>query len=166
MLIERIADGATEPPVMDSDMVSPFEQRPCMQTLLLLASVTLCWKVGGDRRRGAGHRAAAHVSGAAALLGMGDNLFRAMNPLAWFRVIRGMGPMYVFLLAALAVIAGINVLVAKLSLWTLFSVAIFLLCEVVFFGFIGAAIWLRRQQLGFEPSHSPERTALAPRMCG
>jgi pentatricopeptide repeat protein len=160
VLIERIADGATEPPVMDSDMVSPFEQRPFMQTLLLLASVTLCWKVGGDRGVAVGIVLLLTLPAQVALLGMGDNIFRAMNPFAWFRVIRGMGPMYVFLLVALAVITGINVLVVKLSMWTFFAVAVFLLGEVVFFGFVGACIWLRRQQLGFEPSRSPERTAM------
>ncbi len=36
VLIERLADGATEPPVMDPDMLSPFEQSVFMQMLLLL----------------------------------------------------------------------------------------------------------------------------------
>jgi pentatricopeptide repeat protein len=33
------------------------------------------------------------------------------------------------------------------------------LCQISFFGLIGGAIYLRRQQLGFEPSRSPERAA-------
>jgi hypothetical protein len=90
---------------------------------------------------------------------MGDNIFQAMNPLAWLRVIRGFGPLYLALLAVLTVIVGINALLVKLPLWTLVEVAIFLLCEVGFFGLIGSCIWLRRRQLGFEPSRSPERVA-------
>ncbi len=35
--------------------------------------------------------------------------------------------------------------------------AIALWCEVAFFSFIGASIYLRRKQLGYEPSKSPER---------
>jgi hypothetical protein len=159
VLIERIADGATEPPVMDSEMVSPFEQRPFLQTLILIGGATLCWNVGGELGVTLAIILLLAFPAQVALLGMGDNLFQAMNPLSWHRVIRGMGPMYLFLLAALCLIAGINLLVARLSLWTYLEVALFLLGEVVFFGFIGASIWLRRRQLGFEPIRSPERTA-------
>ena len=31
VLVEHLADGATEPPVMSTDMLSPFEIRPWMQ---------------------------------------------------------------------------------------------------------------------------------------
>ena len=37
--------------------------------------------------------------------------------------------------------------------------AICLWCEVAFFSLVGASIYLRRKQLGFEPSQSPERAA-------
>jgi pentatricopeptide repeat protein len=39
------------------------------------------------------------------------------------------------------------------------TVGVALLCELAFFGFIGASIWTRRRQLGFEPLRSPERAA-------
>lgn len=159
VLIEHIADGATEPPVMDIDMLSPFESRPWMQGALLTAGGMLCYKLGG----GAGFVLALilliALPASAALLGMGDNVFRAMNPLAWVRVIRGFGPWYLALLGALLLWAAVSWLMLAWRPPILIAVTAILTCEVAFFGLIGACIWLRRRQLGFEPSRSPERTA-------
>ena len=157
-MIEAIADGAREPPVMDTEMLSPFETRPVSQLALALAGGTLCWKIGG----GAGFAAAVVLLLAfpaqVALLAMGDNIFQAANPLKWWRVVRGLGPWYALILGVLVLCAGIAILLSKVSLWTVVEVAIALTCEVAFFGLIGSCIWIRRRQLGFEPSRSPERT--------
>jgi hypothetical protein len=144
---------------MDVDMLSPFESRPWMQVGLVVAGATLCHHVGGTAGILLGIVLVALFPASAALLGMGENVFRAANPVALFRVIRGLGPMYLLLLAAMAAIAGIVWLLGRLPLWRVFDIAIVLLCEIAFFGLIGACIWLRRRQLGFEPSRSPERVA-------
>jgi hypothetical protein len=159
VLIEQIADGATEPPVMDSDMLSPFETRPLTQSIVLIAGGTLCWKVGGDAAVVIAVLLLLAFPAQVALVAMGDNAFRALNPLAWVRVVRGLGPFYLLLLVSLAVFAGVDWLAGRLFEATTIRVAAFLLSEVGFFGLIGGCIWLRRRQLGFEPSRSPERTA-------
>ncbi len=159
VLVEQLADGATEPPVLDLDMLSPFEKRPWTLAALLVVCATLCWKVDGNAGIALAVLFVLLIPAQTAQIAMGDNIFQAMNPLAWFRVIRGLGVLYPALLAALAVIVGVTALLVELPLWTLFEVGIFLLCEVGFFGLIGSCIWLRRRQLGFEPSRSPERAA-------
>jgi hypothetical protein len=159
VLIEQIADGATEPPVMDADMLSPFESRPWQQALLIVGAVVLCFKLHGEARLAAAIAMLAVFPASVALLGMGDNLFQAMNPLKWIRVIRGLGLLYVMLLGVLGLCAAIGWLVLSNGMPPIVIIASFLLCEVGFFGLIGSSIWLRRQQLGFEPSRSPERTA-------
>jgi hypothetical protein len=160
VLIEHVADGAREPPVMDTDMLSPFEIRPWLQAMLLGAGAMLCYKVGGDEGRWLAVAMLALFPASAALLAMGENVFQAMNPLAWWRVIRGFGPYYLGLLCVLAAIGGIY--------WLMFErwhpplivlVGVTLFCQVGFFGLIGSGIWIRRRQLGFEPSRSPERAA-------
>ncbi|HUQ08866.1 MAG TPA: hypothetical protein VM146_01030 [Steroidobacteraceae bacterium] len=158
VLIEQIADGATEPPVMDADMLSPFETRPLTQTIVLIAGATLCWKVGGQSAAVIASLFLLAFPAQVALVAMGDNAFRALNPLSWLRVIRGLGPFYAMLLAALVLFAGINWAAGKVFDSNIIRVAIFLMSEVGFFGLIGSSIWLRRRQLGFEPSRSPERT--------
>jgi hypothetical protein len=159
VLLEHVADGATEPPVMDADMLSPFESRPVLQAALLVAGGTLCYKLGGAAGFTLGVLFLLAFPATAALLGMGSNVFQAVNPVAWFRVVRGLGPLYAALLALLVVIAGVLWLMMRWQPPMFFRVAIFLTCEVAFFGLIGSAIWLRRRELGYEPSRSPERSA-------
>lgn len=159
VLIEHVADGATEPPVMDADMLSPFESRPWMQGALLIGGGTLCYKLGGEAGTLLALILLLALPASAALLGMGENVFRAMNPLAWLRVIRGLGPWYWLLLGMLLLWAAVTRLMLSWSPPLIVSVASILMCEVAFFGSIGACIWLRRRQLGFEPSRSPERAA-------
>jgi hypothetical protein len=159
VMIEQIADGATEPPVMDADMLSPFETRPLATSVVLFVGGMLAWKVGGNAGIALSVLLLLVFPAQAALIAMGDNVFNAMNPLAWFRVIRGLGPLYALLLIALAAVVGVNLLASAFVSSTFIRVAVFLLAEVGFFGFIGSSIWLRRKQLGFEPSRSPERAA-------
>jgi hypothetical protein len=47
VLIEHIADGAAEPPVMSTDMLSPFEMRPWLQLGLICLWAWICYLVGG-----------------------------------------------------------------------------------------------------------------------
>ena len=47
VVVESLADGATEPPVMSTDMLSPFETRPWVQLGLIVAATALCTAIGG-----------------------------------------------------------------------------------------------------------------------
>ncbi len=47
VLIEHIADGRFEPPVMSTDMLSPFEARPWAQLIIVVGGVTACIALGG-----------------------------------------------------------------------------------------------------------------------
>jgi hypothetical protein len=159
VLIEHLADGATEPPVMDTDMLSPFETRPWLQVALYFLGGLVCVQIGGNAGAALAVVLLALLPATAALLGMGDNVYQVLDPLKWFRVIRGLGPLYLLLMVALGVVFGAGWLLREVPLWTVVQVAIVLLCEVGFFGLIGSCIWLRREALGFEPSRSPERAA-------
>ena len=48
---------------------------------------------------------------------------------------------------------------ARLPLWSLIKNAVELWCVVAFYSLVGASIFVRRRQLGYEPGKSPERTA-------
>ncbi len=159
VIVEHIADGATEPPVMDADMLSPFETRPWVQLALIVAGGVMCTYLGGAGGDLLAIALLAALPATMALLGMGENPFQAVNPVAWYRVIRGLGPFYVALLAVLAAFAGLNELLERTSVWMIVKVAIGLFSEIAFFSLIGSSIWLRRRELGFVPSRSPERAA-------
>jgi hypothetical protein len=159
VLIEHIADGATEPPVMDTDMLSPLEIRPWVQAALLFGGAWLCYQIGGKPGMVLGVAMLALFPATVAILGFGERSWQALNPVIWFRVIRGLGPFYPLLLVAVVVCAGIGKLLVSYDLWVVLESAIILWCEVAFFSLVGASIYLRRDQLGYEPRTSPERAA-------
>ncbi len=159
VLVEHLADGATEPPVMDTDMLSPLEIRPWVQATLLLAGGWLCHRVGGTGGIVLAGVMLTLLPATVAILGIGESAWKAINPVTWFQVVRGLGPYYVLLLIALLACAGVFMLLARVNLWALLETAILLWCAVAFFSLVGASLFLRRKHLGFEPSRSPERAA-------
>jgi hypothetical protein len=159
VLVERLANGATEPPVMDTDMLSPLEIRPWVQAILLFGGGWLCYRVGGTVGIVLAVAMLALLPATVAILGFGESPWKAVNPVAWFQVVRGLGPYYLLLLIALLACAGVFMLLARVNLWALLENAILLWCAVAFFSLVGACLFLRRQHLGFEPSRSPERAA-------
>jgi hypothetical protein len=159
VLIEHLADGATEPPVMDTDMLSPNEVRPWIQAALLSIGGWTCYWIGGAAGIMLAIVLLALFPATVAILGFGEAPWQTLNPVTLFRVIRGLGPYYLVLLLALLAGAAIAWMLARLRLWGVIENAVMLWCEVAFFSLVGAFIYLRRKQLGYEPSKSPERAA-------
>jgi len=159
VLIEQIANGQPEPPVLSTEMLSPLEIRPWVQTAIIAAAVWLCWWIGGRAGITLGLVFVALLPASIATLGVGERPWNAVNPVTLFRVIRGLGPYYLALLAAMILYAAISWFAAAVSPLAILTRAIDLILEISFFSLIGGAIFFRRQQLGFEPRSSPERTA-------
>ena len=159
VLVEHLAEGATEPPVMDTDMLSIGETRPWIQATLVVVGGWSCYLIGGATGVTLGIVMVALFPATVAILGFGEAPWQAINPVTLWRVIRGLGPYYLLMLLGLAVGAGIVWVLTRIHLWGLVENAIALWCEVAFFSFVGASIYLRREQLGYEPSKSPERSA-------
>jgi pentatricopeptide repeat protein len=159
VLIEHIADGAHEPPVMSTDMLSPFEIRPWVQVAFIIAGALLCVKIGGTAGFVLGCVLLALLPASIAVLGVGEPFYQAINPLMLFRLVRGLGPYYLVILISIPVYIGILQLLRTLGVWNLLFHAAGLVCEISFFALIGGCLYLRRHQLGIEPSRSPERTA-------
>lgn len=159
VLIEHLANGRPDVPVLATDMLSPFEIRPMVQAAIILAAGTLCWIVGGRAGFVLGIVFAALLPASVATLGVGERPWEAVNPLTLFRVIRGLGPYYAALLGVSVLYVLISVGVARISPFAVVARATDLLLEISWFGLIGGAIWFRRRQLGFEPERSPERAA-------
>ena len=159
VLIEHIADGAQEPPVMSTDMLSPFEIRPWVQVAIIVAGAMLCVKIGGNAGVVLACILLALLPASIAVLGVGEPFYQAVNPVMLLRLVRGLGPYYLIILVSIPVYIGILEVLQMLGAWNLLWHAAGLACEISFFGLIGGCLYIRRQQLGFEPSRSPERTA-------
>jgi len=159
VLIEHIADGALEPPVMSTDMLSPFEIRPWIQLAIVIAGAVACNAIGGNAGFALAALLLALLPASIAVLGVGEPFYQAVNPLMLYRLIRGLGPYYLLILVSIPIYLGIIALLDRWGAWSLVRHAAVLLCEISFFSLIGGCIYLRRHQLGMEPSRSPERTA-------
>lgn len=159
VLVERLANGETEPPVLSVETLSPLEIRPWVQVGLVAAGFALCWWIGGRAGASLGVLLALLLPASVATLGVGERPWEAVNPLTLFRVIRGLGPYYLGLLAAMLLYAGLWWLVAASVPFAVLARAANVLLQISFFSLIGGAIFLRRRQLGFEPERSPERIA-------
>ncbi len=159
VLVENFADGATEPPVMSTEMLSPTEIRPWVQLALVSFGYTAYTLLSGNAQIILAVTLLALLPATVAVLGVGEPFFQALNPLMLFRLIRGLGPYYLLILGSILVYAVLLWLVARLHPWNLIWNAAILACEISFFSLIGGCLYLRREQLGIEPSRSPERTA-------
>ena len=163
VLVERLADGESEPPVMDVDMLSPFESRPWIQAAWLIGCGWISSAIGGPAGVVTGLLLLALLPATVAILGFGEAAWRVLDPAAFYRVIRGLGPYYLVLLIALVASIAIGRF-AFLKLWSIFATTIGLWCEVAFFSLVGGIVYLRRKQLGYEPRNSPERVAARAEM--
>jgi hypothetical protein len=94
-----------------------------------------------------------------AILGLEGNILKASYPVAWIRMIVGLGPLYLLVLAIIAGYALLIWLSIKWELWLSVQIAIFMYCILSVFSVLGGALYERRHELGLETWASPERTA-------
>src|SRR6185295_8034720 len=159
VIIEHIADGEREAPVMDTDMLSPFETRPWVQLAIVGAGMMACFAIGGRGAWYLGTPLLLLLPASMAVLGVGEAFYQAVNPLMLWRLVRGLGVYYLLILAAIPLYAGLLYLVDRANAWSVFWHATALFCELSFFSLIGGCLYLRRHHLGLEPRHTPERSA-------
>ncbi len=158
VVLEHIADGAPDAPVMDTDMLSPLEMRPWVQLGILVAGTALWMAIPSPPLRFVvGVMLWAFVPATIAVLGVGEPFYQAVNPSLLWRLIRGLGSYYLVILAAMFICGGLIYLLGRLGVWGVVGHAVMLICEIFFFALIGGCLFLRRREIGYEPSRSPER---------
>jgi hypothetical protein len=90
---------------------------------------------------------------------MSQRYVDAINPIALWRVIAGMGWAYLLLVAAVLVVIACSIAMDSLPLWSAVRYAVLELLLLCLYTFIGATLFVRRADLGFEPLSSPEHKA-------
>ncbi|MBM0107252.1 hypothetical protein JM946_21150 [Steroidobacter sp. S1-65] len=174
-LLDRVADGVNEPPVLSYEMVNPVnESRPAGLVLV----VTIFYVVTAAMGAWFGEeavtllRAAGLVLVPAVIMTQAAGSFaQALNPLVLLQVILRVPGSYALVLA---VLAGAWWLATMLVTWLPAAelplsieiplpetVRIFILMYawLASFAMLGGVLYVRRHELGFEPSRSPEREA-------
>jgi hypothetical protein len=163
ILFDHTVRGFDEPPALDIQMLNPLdEQRPLAQVVILgliYAAVYFAQaKMGPTPGRVIAVAAALFLPASVAILGLERNIVKAAYPVAWVRMILGLGPMYALVLA---IIGGYSLLIALLGRWELWlpvQIAIYMFCILSVFSVLGGALYERRHELGLETWASPERT--------
>jgi hypothetical protein len=164
ILFDHTVRGFDDPPTLDIHMLNPLdEQRPIAQVaifgLIYLAVQFAAHSLGPRFADILAAAAALCLPASIAILGLEGNVFKASYPVAWVRMVSGLGPMY---LLVLAIIAGYALLIGlsnRWQLWLSVQIAIFMYCVLSVFSVIGGALYERRHELGLETWASPERTA-------
>ncbi len=164
ILFDHTVRGFDEPPTLDIQMVNPLsEMRPLAQVVILgliFFTVKLTWAyLGFPAALALALTCVFFLPASVAVLGLDSHILKAMNPIAWFHLVRGLGLLY---LAVLLVIVGYGValdLLSILGLWLPIDLALWMFAVLSVFSFLGGAIYERRDALDVVTWASPERTA-------
>jgi hypothetical protein len=157
-LLDQIANGVTETPVASVEMLGPFgDPRSWVHPLLGVGLWALVKMVPTVPVMPVIVGAALVFPASLAALATSHSPLNAMNPLMWWRMLRGLGWHYLVLLAAGAAAIGAAYVARELPLWRLLSFAVLELIALCLYSLFGAVIHARRLELGFEPRISPER---------
>jgi hypothetical protein len=164
ILFDHTVWGFDEPPTLDIQMLNPVdEQRPLAQ-VAILGLIYAGVKLAEARLNSAvavvlASAAALLIPASVAVLGLEGNILKAVYPLALARMIRGLGLMYLVVLAVIAgYLIGIGLLL-KWVPWVPLQLAIAMFGILSVFSLLGGALYERRSELGLEARRSPERTA-------
>ena len=163
ILFDHTVRGFDEPPILDIQMLNPLdEQRPLAQ-VAILGLIYFAVKFAQDTMGSTVSIVVAVVAAlllpaSVAILGLEGNILKAAYPVAWVRMVLGLGPLYALVLA---IIGGYTLLIAMLGRWELWlplQIAIFMFCILSVFSVLGGALYERRHELELETWISPERT--------
>ena len=174
-LLDHVADGRIEPPVLSYEMVNPVnESRPVGLLLLVFAygllTETLSYWLGSEvitalRALGLLLLPAIIMTQAA------GGFWESLNPAVLLQIVVRVPGSYLLILA---VLAGFWLLASALVSWLpaaelpfpvhiplpeSLRIALVMYAWLASFAMIGGVLYVRRQELGFEPAHSPEREA-------
>jgi hypothetical protein len=157
-MIDDVANGRREAATATVEMLSPFGDPRCWvhPALAALLAILLYWQPQIPQ---APVLVAAWLLFPASIgaIAVSSRVFDALNPIAIWQVMRGLGPYYVLLLVATLMGGALGLWIAQSDLW---SVVRFALCELLLlevYALIGGTLHLRRLELGFEPVSNPER---------
>jgi hypothetical protein len=163
ILFDHTVRGFDEPPTLDIQMLNPLdEQRPLAQVVivgLIYVAVKFAQQsMGSTVAIIVAVLAAILLPASVAILGLERNILKAAYPVAWVRMILGLGPLYALVLSIIAGYSLLIVLLARWELWLPVQIAILMFCILSVFSVLGGALYERRHELGLETWASPERT--------
>jgi hypothetical protein len=161
-LFDSVVRGVDEPPVLDIQMLNPFgERRPLVLLVIvgmILGLIGLAFVyVGRPVAIMLAVLACMALPASIAVLGLEENILKAMSPVHLFRLMHGLGLWYLAVLGIIGVYAGLTYLWWQWMPWLMLKLIgpLFAILSIV--SALGGAVYIRRHELGIEVWHSPER---------
>jgi hypothetical protein len=155
-LLDDVAHGVDEAPVLSMEMVNPLTQRPAAQLAICLGAWALTLWTDGGVRVALITLFALALPASAAVLGASGKFVQAVNPFALLTVVRALGLYYVGILALICVGGLLAWWMASLPTWFVLRIAVVQFVVLGIFNAIGAALYERREQLDLDVLSSPE----------
>jgi len=157
-LLEHVAHGEAEAPVFSHELLALTAIRPWIQALICAAGYVLVhFYLDEPASTIVTVIACLLLPAWVGLLGVADHLYQAFNPLALWRMLRGMGLYYPVVLALIAAACLAFISVNYLRLWLTVRFMLMEVCILACYSVIGEAIFARREAVGFAARFSPER---------
>ena len=164
ILFDHTSRGFDEPPVLDIAMLNPIsEPRPLVQLFILIVFGSIISAVNVY----VGVAAAALLAiivvfflpASIAILGLESNPFKAMYPVAWVRMMHGLGMLYAVVLALIAVELTLLFALRSIHIWGVVDNALDLFATLSIFSVLGGALYERRHEMHLDTYTSPEQDA-------
>jgi hypothetical protein len=167
VMLEHTAQGRPGAPVLSIEDANPFgEKRPLMFALLIAAWFGTTLLIGATLSEALAR--ALRVVGmmalpaAIAVHAVTDSMGQALNPRAVIDMTRRLGSGYITVMlvaVACALLAQWIVVEDAANAGLFWRIACSMLLWLLLFALLGAVIHDHRLEIGFDPEHSPERTA-------
>ncbi|HEX2584748.1 MAG TPA: hypothetical protein VHL14_06425 [Steroidobacteraceae bacterium] len=160
IMLEHVADGEHEAPVVSLEMLGPFEQRPLFLLVVAVAIGSLLWRYDTTPGYVLVGAIVLALPAAIGVLGATRQVKLALNPVVILQTMRGMGWWYVVLLTLIAAVVASTMFLLNFTTWRVLSYVQIGFCVLMIFSLIGGVMYERRIEIGHEPRKSPERIAV------
>src|SRR5688572_3966346 len=156
-LLEHVAEGRREAPVLDQQMLSSLNWRPFLLAAVVAGAFWACMLIEEPFREVAWLAFLFVLPARIAVLALGDKWYHTVNPAKLALVIKGIGPYYLLMLILSAAFDFLTIKLTDSVTWSVLVFAIIQFDFLLQFALIGGVVYVRRAQLGWEPTKSPER---------
>lgn len=166
VLLDSTAEGVTEPPVLSIEMVNPVnEQRPLVLLLFAGAMFLLSDAIGHWFGPTTGTLAAIIavlvVPAIVGVQGASGSVLQSFNPIVVAALITRLRSDYLVILGCVAVFAGLSRIVVSarwgIDLPLTVQLALLMYFWLASYALIGGVLFTRREDIGLEAMHAPER---------
>ena len=161
VLLDQLADGRTEPPVLSIEMMNPVGEGRSLPVLVFViavffaASAAVFW-FGPVLAVIIGSLILAALIAIVAVQGATGSLVQSLNPVRCWRLILRLRGDYIMVLACALVFCALIGIASAVALPFILQIALFMYAWLALFSLIGGLLYERRDELGLSDAYEVE----------